>query len=338
MSIVVNNHNYEEFLANALRSALAQRETDVEVVVVDDGSTDASREVITRFADRVSPIFQNNQGQSGTFNAGFAATTGDVVLFLDADDELAPGTATAVADAFAANPAAGRVVFRLEVVDRAGNPSGALTPPPNAALPDGDVRQAALSFPDDLAWPPTTGNAFAAWLLRRVLPLPVNGDPVGADFMLHALTPLLAPVVALDQVGGKYRVHDRNAHRRGSYAAQSRYLVRQAAETHAVIERQARDLGYGVARPRSVTIAAHRLVSLRLGGPDHPIPDDSRGRALAAGLRAVMGRPDVGISRRLLYFAWFSTVAAAPQALVRALVPATLKYSPESPRRGPQGR
>jgi hypothetical protein len=321
VSIVVTNHNYEEFLENALVSALEQRGPEVEVIVVDDGSTDSSREVIARFADRVRPCFQENQGQTGALNTGFAASTGDVILILDADDELAPGTAAAVAAAFAAHPEAGRVMFRLAVVDRDGRPTGALVPPLGVPLAHGDVRSAVLSFPDDLALPP--GNAFASWLLERLMPLQVREDPTGADLLLHALTPLLAPVVALDQVGGHYRLHDRNSHFRAEFdVVRSQYLLRRATETHAAVEHMARELGYGVARPRSVTIAAHRLVSLRIGDRDHPIPHDNRRRALSAGVQAALGRNDVRFRRRMLYLAWFATVALAPRRVVRALAQA----------------
>lgn len=323
VSIVVTNHNYAEFLPQALNSALAQRGPEVEVIVVDDGSTDASRDIIARYGDRIRACLQENEGQTAAINAGLAASTGDVILFLDADDELLPGTAAAVAAAFDARPDAGRVIFRLEVVDVAGHPTGALMPPLGVSLADGDVRSAVLSFPDDLAWPPTSGNAFACWLLRRLMPLPVGTESTGADRLLHALTPLLAPVIALDRVGGRYRLHDRNWHFRARFdVLRSRRLLQRSIEVHAAVQSAARELGYGEARPQSVTIASHRLVSLRMGGHGHPIPDDNRRAALAAGLHAALGRTDVGIRRRMLYVAWFWTIALAPSRVVRALAQA----------------
>jgi hypothetical protein len=320
VSIIVNNHNYGRFLPEAIASALAQRDENVEVVVVDDGSTDCSRDVITGFGQRVRAVFQENLGQKAAFNAGFLAASGDVVIFLDADDALAPHAASAVASAFAMHPDAGRVVFRLKVIDSAGRPTGALVPPARLALPDGDVRRAALHYPDDLPWPPTSGNAFARWALARILPLTLDDSPVDADFPLHALTPLLAPVVALDCICGAYRLHADNAHgHQRSAVERSQYLLRIAADSHAAADRLARSLGYGPGQPRSVTIAAHRLVSLRLGRTDHPIKGDNRCLALAACALAALGRTDVPLLRRLLYLTWFVAVATGPRSLVRTL-------------------
>ena len=69
-SIVITNYNYERYLAEAIESALAQRWADIEVVVVDDGSSDGSRGVIERFGDRVIAVFKENGGQGSAFNAG----------------------------------------------------------------------------------------------------------------------------------------------------------------------------------------------------------------------------------------------------------------------------
>ena len=201
VSIVITNHDYGRFLPAALSSAIDQRGTDVEVIVIDDGSTDDSRAIIRRHEGVLRALLQEHRGQKAAFNAALEIVRGDAVLFLDADDELHPGTAAAVAEAFAATPSASRVVFRLEVVDDAGRANGAIVPSAQVALPNGDVRRAVLAFADDLAWPPTSGNAFATWALRRVMPLPLDDDPTGADSWLHPVTPLLGRVLALGQVG-----------------------------------------------------------------------------------------------------------------------------------------
>ena len=74
-SVIVVNHNYERFLAQAVDSALGQRDADTEVIVVDDGSTDGSRLVIAGYGSRVRAVLQANSGQAGAFNAGLAHAT-----------------------------------------------------------------------------------------------------------------------------------------------------------------------------------------------------------------------------------------------------------------------
>jgi glycosyltransferase involved in cell wall biosynthesis len=90
-SVIIASYNYGRFLGDAIESALAQTYAPVEVIVVDDGSTDESRNVIARVGDRVQSILKANGGQASAWNAGFAASAGDVVLFLDADDLYRPG-------------------------------------------------------------------------------------------------------------------------------------------------------------------------------------------------------------------------------------------------------
>src|ERR1700689_4315876 len=90
VSIIVDNFNYARFIRAAIDSALAQSYAQVEVIVVDDGSTDNSRDVISSYGNRLSAVFKPNGGHASAFNAGFRASRGSIVMFLDADDALLP--------------------------------------------------------------------------------------------------------------------------------------------------------------------------------------------------------------------------------------------------------
>ncbi len=89
VSVVVNNYNYGRFLREAIDSALNQTYPNVEVVVVDDGSTDGTSEVAGRYP-KVRLVRQENRGLSGARNSGLAVSEGEYVVFLDADDRLLP--------------------------------------------------------------------------------------------------------------------------------------------------------------------------------------------------------------------------------------------------------
>src|SRR5438105_2827141 len=103
-TIVINNYNYARYLPDAIESALAQTHPQTEVIVVDDGSTDHSREIISSYGTRIQAIFQRNKGQAAALNRGFAQARGDVIFALDADDLLNPNTVTQVVAAFCQNP------------------------------------------------------------------------------------------------------------------------------------------------------------------------------------------------------------------------------------------
>jgi glycosyltransferase involved in cell wall biosynthesis len=90
VSIVIPAYNYARYLPLAVDSALAQTHHPVEVLVIDDGSTDDTPAVMERYADRVVYIRQENRGLSGTRNRGVQEATHDLLVFLDADDMLAP--------------------------------------------------------------------------------------------------------------------------------------------------------------------------------------------------------------------------------------------------------
>ena len=78
-SIIVNNYNYGRFLPDAIESALAQSYPRVEVIVVDDGSTDHSRAVIARYGARIHAVLKPNGGQASAFNAAFAHSYGEAL-------------------------------------------------------------------------------------------------------------------------------------------------------------------------------------------------------------------------------------------------------------------
>jgi GT2 family glycosyltransferase len=90
VSAIVPAYNCAPYLGAAIDSALGQEGIDVEVVVVDDGSTDATSSVIASFGGRIRAIRQDNRGPSAARNAGLAISRGEFVAFLDADDTWEP--------------------------------------------------------------------------------------------------------------------------------------------------------------------------------------------------------------------------------------------------------
>jgi glycosyltransferase involved in cell wall biosynthesis len=89
VSVIITTHNYAHFLADAIQSALSQTADSIEVIVIDDGSTDDPATVVANFPD-VCLIRQQNLGLAAARNVGWQAAHGKYVVFLDADDRLLP--------------------------------------------------------------------------------------------------------------------------------------------------------------------------------------------------------------------------------------------------------
>jgi glycosyltransferase involved in cell wall biosynthesis len=124
VSVVIATYNMAGFLPLAIRSALAQTYPDIEVLIIDDGSTDGTAQVVAPFlADaRVRYRRQENGGQAVAKNRGIRESTGQYVAFLDADDLWAPDKLEAQIPLFAASRAVGVVYSAFVYIDEKGNP------------------------------------------------------------------------------------------------------------------------------------------------------------------------------------------------------------------------
>jgi glycosyltransferase involved in cell wall biosynthesis len=208
MVSTVSSFNYARFLPDAIESALCQTCADTEVVVVDDGSTDESREVIERYRGEMLAILKENAGQASAFNAGFAATRGDVVLFLDSDDVLLPGAVESALEALGPDGAV-KAQWPLAEIDEQGRRTGRVVP--SEALRGGFLLAELIETGlPEYDWPPTSGNAWARPLLDELLPMPEEPYRTCPDIYLAALARLYGRIETVDEPQALYRIHGRN--------------------------------------------------------------------------------------------------------------------------------
>jgi glycosyltransferase involved in cell wall biosynthesis len=206
VSIVICNYNYARFLDSAIRSAVSQDYPDKEIIVVDDGSTDGSRDIVARWGDAVRTVYKSNGGQPSAYNAGFEKVTGDVVVFLDSDDLLDAGACARIVHAFDDDTA--KVHFRMRVVDADGVALGPTIP---RILSEGDLADRLRVEGELYESAPGTGNAYRVSALRRLMPLPTDVT-MGADFFAIYGTSVLGEVrVACHEPLASYRVHRKSA-------------------------------------------------------------------------------------------------------------------------------
>jgi glycosyltransferase involved in cell wall biosynthesis len=208
VSIIINNFNYALYLAAAIESALAQDYRNLEVVVVDDGSTDNSRQIIANYGSRIKAIHKANDGQASALNAGFHASAGAIILFLDADDVLLPSAIENVAGYFD-DPDVSSVRWPMWIINADGSRTGDTRPsmlPASLNLRERILEKGPSNFPSS----PTSGNAWSRAFLERVLPIPKDDFRLCADDYLYNLAPAFGDVKTFAQPQSCYRIHGKN--------------------------------------------------------------------------------------------------------------------------------
>lgn len=224
VSIIINNYNYERFLRDAIDSALDQTYPNIEVVVVDDGSTDNSREVITSYKDQIIPVLKENGGQASAFKAGFAASKGDIICFLDSDDIFVPNKVEKIVNVFTSYQDIGWCFHRLMRMDT--NTGASLGLIPNETLSrECDFREQIKTGKVSFGHPPTSALCFTRSLLETILQLREVTAPVGGDQQLRLAALALSKGFFLNEQLAFLRIHDNNAY---SFRADKQHLQLRA--------------------------------------------------------------------------------------------------------------
>lgn len=204
VSVIIGNYNYGCFLAEAINSVLQQTYRNFELIVVDDGSTDRSREVIESYKGQLIAIFQPNGGQGEAFNVGIAKAKGEIICFLDADDYYHPDKLSQIVSSFYTHPRWVQISHGRIAVDGDGTPIGSGSKTHN----QGDVSQLLLRW-GRYAMGITSALAYRRQVLERVLPIPTTRQEA-ADTYLTAAVPFYGEVGCIDEPLMFYRMHGNN--------------------------------------------------------------------------------------------------------------------------------
>jgi glycosyltransferase involved in cell wall biosynthesis len=322
VSIVVVNHNYGRFLARSIDSALGQSYRDIEIVVVDDGSVDGSRDIICRFGDRIRAVCKENGGHTSAVNAGFAASRGALVLFLDADDCLYPDCVARVVKSW--QPDTAKLQYRLDTVDEHGCDLGLVFPHYGGTLlrdPRAALEQVLVA--GAYAWPGSSGNVFSRTFLTAVLPLPADMRRA-PDGFLSRLAPFHGAVISLGDVLGAYRVHQENVlAQRTLSVAKFASVVRYELDREEFFRDMAARRGHKVSGDLLLKNKSHienRLLSMRLAPDQHPVPADRLWQLVRLGLRSAFISPGLRLPGHLLWALWFVALGLLPVRIVRLVV------------------
>lgn len=289
-SIIINNYNYARYLGKTIESALGQTYPDCEVVVVDDGSTDESVEVIRGYGARVVSILKSNGGQGSAMNAGFSKSRGDLILFLDADDWLEPNAVERVVAAF--HEGTSHLYYKLAMKNPVGEALGEFKLELDELDAGADAWKAVIER-GAVNFPPTSANVFSREALEAVLPMPEEPYRIRADvYLLHTVV-FQGGVVALNEPlatylvhgdnhwfkdGGKKKVGKRKPGLSRKNPKQFQKGILQARQKYDLLEngRQAKSARWGrPALERWIRLRWKQLLSLKCLPDTHPVSGDT---------------------------------------------------------------
>ena len=234
VSIIINNFNYAQFLKEALDSALSQTYPHIEVIVVDDGSTDNSHGIITSYGDKIIPIIKENGGQASAINGGYKASSGEVICFLDSDDVFCSQKVSQIVDFFAQlKPHSDLLLFHeQEVIDKNSNSLGrnlkllcelpelnyqrSINQNSNRGLRKICDYQEVYKYAKRYRHIPylattTSGLSLSRSLADKIFPIPEGNIKNSADVFIVKGAAILGEIYASKLVLGKYRIHGINS-------------------------------------------------------------------------------------------------------------------------------
>lgn len=321
VSILINNYNYGRYLNDAIDSALNQTYPNTEIIVVDDGSTDESRKVISSYGQQIIPLLKENGGQASAFNAGFVMTRGEIIIFLDSDDYLFPNAVEQVVAVW--KPGIAKVQYRLQRVDAQKNPIG-FYPAINLPMDSGDVLPILLTQ-GRYTTPVTSGNSFSREVLNQIFPVPETEFRICADAYLVSLVPFYGEVISIEQPLAAYRIHGNNLWSSERIAVEThRRSVKHDLQKHQLVKSKANELKYKVPLDLGFQDYTHlrpRIASLRLDSQNHPVPSDTPWNLAFRGVWAMWRHtPNMNLKQRLVLSMWFLWVGLLPLSLAKLAI------------------
>lgn len=212
VTALINTHNYGRYLPFAINSVLNQTYPNIEIVVIDDGSTDHTPEVLAQYADKVRAIRTENGGQGHAFNVGIPAARGELLMMLDADDMWLPEKVERMVELAANRPKAGMLYHRFQNVDANGITYGMVFPP---AVVNGEYRAKYLRAGGHWWCPITSVLTFRVDHIRRALPIPTYAVREGADTVITDFCALTTEIASLPDVLTLRRLHGSNLYASG---------------------------------------------------------------------------------------------------------------------------
>jgi len=211
VSVLIDTYNHERYIDAAIRSVLVQEEVNsarIEIVVIDDGSTDRTGEIVQKYGNILRYYRKQNGGQASAFNCGIPLCSGDVICFLDGDDWWHPKKLKMVLEAFRENDAICGVGHSIVEVDEVAGKSIVIGP--SALTSINFTSPTAIALFHEFGC--CLGTSRLA--MRRSAALALLEIPeklvFEADEYMFTLLPTLGQVIILPEALAYYRIHGEN--------------------------------------------------------------------------------------------------------------------------------
>jgi len=207
VSVIICNYNYGQYLSEAIRSVFDQSYQNLQVIVVDDGSTDDSREILESVDDeRLQLIYQENSGQGAAFNAGFEKCSGEYVAFLDSDDFWYQQKLAVSIPAFQSGNIS-IVQHNMHIVDADSAHQGGVHPGVDSGRKS--IHESYFKENHTGFFCPTSGIVCRKTDLDKIFPIDANWK-ICADVAFTRPLPIFGDIVTLGEELGGYRIHAEN--------------------------------------------------------------------------------------------------------------------------------
>ncbi|HSY98540.1 MAG TPA: glycosyltransferase [Terriglobales bacterium] len=209
VSVLIDTYNHERFIEKAIVSVLEQDfpVTDREILVVDDGSTDGTPEILRGYSSRVRVLRKSNGGQASAFNVGIPECRGEIIAFLDGDDWWAPGKLRRVAQLMVSDPSLGMVGHAI--IDSFNDSTERVTAPDVQKRFRLDSVSSAEYFQVHRCYLGTSRLTLRSSVARKILPVP-EALAIEADEYLFTLAAALVDSLILTEPLTHYRIHGGN--------------------------------------------------------------------------------------------------------------------------------
>jgi hypothetical protein len=319
LSVIIANHNYRDFVGAAIDSALGVDWPDKEVIVVDDASSDDSRTIIEGFGGRIAAYFRPKSHQLGAHMFGFEQSSGDVIIFLDADDLLEREVMQEVGRVW--RPGVSKVQYRMNLIDAAGSQLESAIP----QFPSkDDPQRLRRDYLRTMAYttPPGSGNAYSRDFVREAFA--VGATIPQSDAVLLTLAPLLGDVLTIPKPLARYRIHDGSYGAMGSVSAfKLRGFLHQDAEKAHLFARVSHQLGLSIPSDplkSSLNHLQYRLASYLVEPETHPFATDTKSALMCRLICSAIKSSQMRARDRTILICWAIACAAVPQNYRQNLV------------------